>query len=324
MTTTIHSSHKIVTLKLPSHFLKSIPIMTPSSIPASASNSALTSPSKSSTRNGTPDISNKPRSGRSRASTTNGIAKQTTSPSKSNNNAPAAVAAILAQNGRSDSPGPHKSASSTSIAAGGSGGTGSSRNTGLMALKALDRSGAPVRKWRKAPIEMKSFTGFKYTFTAWNGGPKEPSANTTSSNVANSTPVSGTSTPTNNRAKTASSTAKPTSSLFNVTSTDYASESSAPQTPLPYNSSGPTTPSKGLESGASTPVSAPSSPSHTTPAQFTIKITTSKSKKKVSAANSFPPAKSPSIKNGGSQLAQSPMTLSTMGTPTTDEHESSK
>jgi INO80 complex subunit Ies4 len=40
-------------------------------------------------------------------------------------------------------------------------------------LRALDRSGKPCRKWTKQAIQLKSFTGFKYTLSGWNGGPKE-------------------------------------------------------------------------------------------------------------------------------------------------------
>lgn len=46
---------------------------------------------------------------------------------------------------------------------------GPSRTTGLLALKALDRTGAPVRKWEKKGIELKSFTGFKYSLDVWRG-----------------------------------------------------------------------------------------------------------------------------------------------------------
>ncbi|RVD86939.1 uncharacterized protein DFL_005190 [Arthrobotrys flagrans] len=34
-------------------------------------------------------------------------------------------------------------------------------------LRALDRSGAPCRKWAKAPVTLKSFTGFKFTVKAY-------------------------------------------------------------------------------------------------------------------------------------------------------------
>jgi hypothetical protein len=40
-------------------------------------------------------------------------------------------------------------------------------------LRALDRSGAPTRKWKVEPVELKSFTGHKFTLNSWTGGQKE-------------------------------------------------------------------------------------------------------------------------------------------------------
>jgi hypothetical protein len=41
-------------------------------------------------------------------------------------------------------------------------------------LRSLDRSGAPCRRWFKQPIELKSFTGFKYKLPAWCGLERRP------------------------------------------------------------------------------------------------------------------------------------------------------
>lgn len=41
------------------------------------------------------------------------------------------------------------------------------------AIKALDRSGAPTRRWTKKPLELKSFTGFQFNVIAWEGEEEE-------------------------------------------------------------------------------------------------------------------------------------------------------
>lgn len=43
------------------------------------------------------------------------------------------------------------------------------------ALRALDRTGTPVRHWSKVPIKLKSFTGIQYTISTWSGGPRDES-----------------------------------------------------------------------------------------------------------------------------------------------------
>lgn len=69
-------------------------------------------------------------------------------------------------------------------------------------LRALDRSGTPARKWTKAPVELRSFTGVKYEIETWSGGPRAesdikpeektpaPSRDSTPSNSAPGTPHS--------------------------------------------------------------------------------------------------------------------------------------
>lgn len=42
-------------------------------------------------------------------------------------------------------------------------------------LRSLDRSGAPCRRWVKEPVEIKSFTGFKYSLPVWCGLESTPS-----------------------------------------------------------------------------------------------------------------------------------------------------
>ena len=39
-------------------------------------------------------------------------------------------------------------------------------------LRALDRSGKPVRKWIRKPFTVKSFTGVTWDLPSWKGGPK--------------------------------------------------------------------------------------------------------------------------------------------------------
>ena len=39
-------------------------------------------------------------------------------------------------------------------------------------LRALDRSGKPVRKWIRKPFTVKSFTGVTWDLPSWRGGPK--------------------------------------------------------------------------------------------------------------------------------------------------------
>lgn len=53
--------------------------------------------------------------------------------------------------------------------------SGPKSNTGAINanLRALDRSGAPARKWTRQPIQLKSFTGVKYSIDGWFGGQKD-------------------------------------------------------------------------------------------------------------------------------------------------------
>ena len=49
-------------------------------------------------------------------------------------------------------------------------------------LRALDRSGKPVRKWVRKPFTVKSFTGVTWDLPSWKGGPKPIHQNGESSN----------------------------------------------------------------------------------------------------------------------------------------------
>lgn len=306
------SSHKIITLKLPPSVLRTISQKSPSlAAPVSAPTSRPPSPSKPGPKARSPS---KPRHAQDLLST--GPSSRVGSPGPGRSGAGGAAAAAAAA-----------ASVSTSIAAGGSGGAGSARFTGMMALKGLDRSGSknPVRRWRKAPIDLKSFTGFKYTLTAWNGGTKQGgSAGAVASATGTSTPTGGAGLRgSGSGAGAGASGAKGTGAAASrATKSNSASNNTAASTPAlsvfagdsapgspiaapdsPYPSSGPPTPtsisSMAVTPGAVTPIRAATPP-------LPGAADESAALQKLSAK---PPA-SINLKNGGSQLAQSPMTMS--------------
>ncbi|KAA8901461.1 hypothetical protein TRICI_006065 [Trichomonascus ciferrii] len=134
METPSPSKSRIVTLKVPSKILQNYPI------PAS--------------NGSTPTTAKK--GGSKKKSTKSASSTIPSSPAGPDDHGPSTTTATAAATGTGHSK------------SGPKGGASVNAN-----LRALDRSGAPPRKWKLEPIELKSFTGHKFTLKSWTGGQKD-------------------------------------------------------------------------------------------------------------------------------------------------------
>lgn len=154
---------KIVTLKLSSKLLQKAAqrTSTPSrSTPASSARSRSHRPGGSTPSN----------------STANSLAPAPASASLNppsspgHEHLPASPTPKPAQQGTGASSAPTPAATGTAATGGARGAANVATNA---ALRALDRTGTPVRHWIKTPIKLKSFTGVQYQIITWTGGPRD-------------------------------------------------------------------------------------------------------------------------------------------------------